>query len=275
MRTFGLTNADGQTFDLMRYDALFQHPDGIGFNRNKTFVQVENDFIRIDEKVAQKTITGQMFFLNDAAYQEFLAFIALEPLTLSYSNGGDTHYISCEISKFEKNEESEFVEICTADIDFTCLGQWYKSIEPAEVEAEEASGKIYPYTYPVTYSRGIVGSVIITNAGTMEAPLKLYIRGACSNPAWILQVNGVTIASGSVAITLSATEQLIVDSNIATLGINKCDLSRNVIADAFQQSNMSKDNFLYAPVGESELIFSQDSGAPSVTVEVYERVSTA
>ena len=50
MRRFKLTNAAGQTFDLMRKDAFLHEPDGLGFSRSvssllsgESWLVTEND----------------------------------------------------------------------------------------------------------------------------------------------------------------------------------------------------------------------------------------
>lgn len=274
MRQFTLTNANDDTFDMQRNDALFVYPDGLGFEISAVYSQVENSFIETDSKIKQPMPTGQMIFKTEAAYNEFLAFVSVPPLVLGYAQSTVFKYITCTVSKWKKNEYTSRREWARVDIDFTATGQWRKTAEPFEVSPETAPGKTYPYTYPYTYTRGQVGTVEIENTGTMESPLRFFIRGACSNPAWLLKQNGVLLASGAVEIDLTADEQLIVDSRPDSLGINKCDLSQNVLADAFQQSDFEKDCFISVPVGISELIFSQDTGVPSVTVEVSALVHT-
>lgn len=82
MRKVQLKNAHGQTFDLLRRDAIFKNMDGIGFRKETDFSRVGDDFIEVESLLSQKIITGTMLFDSEDAYNEFLKFIRYAPPTI-------------------------------------------------------------------------------------------------------------------------------------------------------------------------------------------------
>lgn len=54
MRKVQLKNAHGQTFDLLRRDAIFKNMDGIGFRKETDFSRVGDDFIKVESLLSQK-----------------------------------------------------------------------------------------------------------------------------------------------------------------------------------------------------------------------------
>lgn len=274
MRLFKLINADAEEFDLMREDCHFQYPDGLAQKKNKAFTQVENNFVNTEEKPEQLAPTGEMYITSEDSYQEFRVFIQKEPLQFCANYGAGWLYLSVEVETFKKVELFAHEEFYKCPIDFKALGQWRKSLTAYQAEAETGAGKKYPYTYPYTYSRGASGSVTLNNTGDIPAPLVLTIRGPAVDPSWIVRQNGVFVSSGAVTLEITADEMLVVDARTESLSMCLCDLSGNVLLDVWQQSDMSKDNFVKAPVGESEILFAQQSGTPDATVQMVELALT-
>lgn len=277
MREFKLINSSNAEMTLNGPDGLFLYPDGIGFELETDYSMLDNDFVETEERVKQKIVTGTMIFVTEAGYLAFLAFIGKKPLELGYSQAGaDYKYISCKISRLKKVEFTKRREWCRADIDFECYGQWQKSLTAVEAEVETEPGKTYPYTYPYTYTRGAAGSVPLNNTGDLPAPLVLTIRGPSVNPTWVVLQGGVFVANGGMAtgFSIAADEMLVVDSRVGFLSMSLCDLDGHLLANVWQQSDMGKDNYVEAPVGESAVIFAQSSGTPDATVEMRELVYT-
>lgn len=277
MRLFKLINADSAEMTLSGPDGLFLYPDGLGFDFETDYSRIENEFAETDERVKQKVVTGTMVFVTETAYLAFLTFINSKPLRLGYSqSGSDYKYLTCKVSRLKKDEYIKRREWCRVDVDFDGYGQWEKSITPYAATAETETGKTYPYTYPYTYTLGAVGSITLNNTGDMPAPLIITVRGPSLNPSWILRQSGVFVSSGGMAtgFELTADEQLIVDSRVGFLSMSKCDLDGNLLLNVWQQSDMQKENYIDAPVGESSIIFSQAVGTADASVEMLEMVYT-
>ena len=62
MRKFKLINAEGQEFDLMRKDAFFFSPSGLGYEMQFDTTPAGYDFIELDSEMLQKTVSGSVVF---------------------------------------------------------------------------------------------------------------------------------------------------------------------------------------------------------------------
>lgn len=84
MRRFNLLNSNGAVFDLMRKDAFFHRPAGLGKSRDIISSPI-GDFVLITEdKISHsKPISGEMVFKGYQQYTEFIEFLT-DVVTLSY-----------------------------------------------------------------------------------------------------------------------------------------------------------------------------------------------
>ena len=95
MREFRLFNADGQEFDLMRKDAFFHAPSGLGFALDYTSIAAGYDFITAgEEEMQQKTVSGSMVFAGYRQYQEFVRFCVRSVWPISRWTGGISSSVS-------------------------------------------------------------------------------------------------------------------------------------------------------------------------------------
>lgn len=60
MRQFNLTNANGQVFDLMRKDAFFNTPEGLGWGVTDTIMQVDKAYIVTESVPNTPAPAGEM-----------------------------------------------------------------------------------------------------------------------------------------------------------------------------------------------------------------------
>lgn len=275
MRKVQLKNAHGQTFDLLRRDAIFKNMDGIGFRKETDFSRVGDDFIKVESLLSQKIITGTMLFDSEDAYNEFLKFIRYAPLQFGYSQRSEWRYIKCIVSNLKKREITPYNEFCEVDVDFTSISQWQKNTQIVTAQRSERSGKTYDYAYPYSYVDGAMGSAKIVNTGFENAPMRVHIFGPCQHPFWTMMQSGRVIGSGKVNTVINSGEQLIVDSSPLTLEMSRRDQNEKLICDEYQNGDFSTDRFLLAPIGESELIFSHEgSETLKVIIEVNEIAET-
>lgn len=275
MRKIQLQNAQGQTFDLLRRDAIFKNMDGISFRKETDFFRVGDDFIEVESLLSQKVITGTMIFDNEDAYNEFLKFIRCTPLRFGYSQRDEWHYIKCIVSNLKKREITPYNEFCEVDIDFTSISQWQKNTQIAVAQRSEESGKIYDYDYPYTYVDGAIGSAKIMNMGCENAPMRFHIFGPCQRPFWTMTQAGRVLGTGKVKTVINSGEQLIIDSNPLTLEMSRRTQNEELICDEYQNGDFSTERFLLAPIGESELTFSHEGSEKlKVIIEVNEIAET-
>ena len=84
MRQFKLTNANGQTFDLMRKDAFFHAPTGLGWGVDASAVEVGDTYVVTGRKPQRPAPAGEMVFEGYDQYDEFMAFVQVGGLILAY-----------------------------------------------------------------------------------------------------------------------------------------------------------------------------------------------
>lgn len=139
MRQFRLINGNGETFDLMRKDAFFHAPGGLGFDRDIESMMAGYEFVELRDDLAQKVITGEMVFLGYEQYKEFVSFIGSRPLRLEYKPLNQWHRIRVKVQRLGKTEISRVGRLICA-IDFLAFSTWYNVLNyetVPEVEPED------------------------------------------------------------------------------------------------------------------------------------------
>lgn len=272
VRQFKLINANGETFDLMRTDAFFHSPDGLGFSIDAEYAQIGNSYQLIDTEAAQKTPTGEMIFSGYSVYMEFAAFIAASPLKLCYMPISEWAYLDCIITKFSKSEIDHSDNRLHCDIDFTATSKWYIPRTVNRTASEVTNAKKYSYPYPYQYAESINGIISLTNNASEECPSVLTIVGPIVNPSWSLAVAGKVIQSGAVTATIESGHKLVVSSKDNDLKIAEYVVADNTfVQNLYQASDFTKDNFLIIPVGTSTLTVTGTSASEiSAYIEVEE-----
>lgn len=267
VRQFKLQNAKGATFDLMQKDAFFYLPDGLGFRMDSQFMQIGGQYKLIDTESAQKAPSGVMVFSSYSKYQEFAAFISSSPLKLMYKPISEWYYLDCIVSSLSKGEIDYRDNRLKCDIDFKATSKWYVPRLAYRTAVEVLDAKQYTYQYNYTYSDAINGIIDITNNSTEDSPLIITILGDITDPSWTLIVNNKTVQSGSVAGNIPAGNKLVINAKDNELEIGEYVIATNAfVANRYQDSDFTKDNFIYAPVGASTL---RISGSVSQTIDAY------
>lgn len=267
VRQFKLQNAKGNTFDLMQKDAFFYLPDGLGFRMDSQFMQIGGQYQLIDTESAQKAPSGVMVFSSYPKYQEFAAFISYTPLKLMYKPISEWYYLDCIVSSLTKGEIDYRDNRLKCNIDFKATSKWYVPRVAYRTAVEVLDAKQYTYQYNYTYADAINGIIDITNNSTEDSPLIITILGDITDPSWSLIVNNRTVQSGSVSGNIPSGNKLIINAKDNELEIGEYVVSTNAfVANRYQDSDFTKDNFIYAPVGSSTL---RISGSVSQTIDAY------
>lgn len=271
MRKFKLINALGAEFDLMRKDAFFSSPDGLGRSRTQSYEQSGDFLFRTVNEYKPSQITGEMNFSSYPSFSEFASFLEHEPLIFCYSpSGNNTWYfrdVICEtLSKSEPQAQSSTL-ICK--IDFLPLGLWYEKTKVYKTEPViEGNYFTFPLVYPFVYKDVESGSVLIKNNRPRSAPCKITFYGAVSNPSWALVQNGSTVSSGALNMEVSEGERIVIDADPAYTELSVYDINGNRI-DISQYRDFEKETFIYAPTGDSTLKVTHDGTSEiDVMVEV-------
>ena len=269
-RQFRLMNAVGEEYDLCDLDHAFYSPDGLGFRKDISSVQVGNAFALVENKLSQQVIKGEMRFKNYELYAEFKEYISGGNLTLAYQPKGFTtwFYRNVEVQRLDKTEISKEARRLICAIDFLCFSQWYEKAYARRTVDLTNENTVFPLVFPFVFCGAEKNELILSNGRVSPAPCKITISGPCVNPAWVLRQSGRQIARGAVSISVAAGERLIVDANIESMRIVKVTADGEEI-NAYQRSDFATERFLYAPMGESKLKFTDASGGTiAAAVEV-------
>ncbi|MDL2324066.1 hypothetical protein LJC61_02790 [Ruminococcaceae bacterium OttesenSCG-928-A16] len=270
MRKFKLINSAGREFNLMRTDAFFAHPDGLGISRETSFLQAGENFIKTMDTGSQKRPSGEMVFKAYAQYMEFVKFCSDAPLKLCYNAGADWWYLDCDISYLGKTEIEPATNRLICPIDFAAYGVWYNKVTIAKTGSSQSAAKKYRYKYPYTYADGASGAVAIESNNTMDSPCRLYIYGPCQNPRWTLSQKGKVVSTGKAFVKVGADEFLSVNSKGDVMEMALYDRATlSYRQNIYGLSDFSTQRFIYIPNGRSVLTFSHDgTSAIEAIVEV-------
>lgn len=271
MREFKLTNGRGETFDLMRRDALFWQPEGMGFAYDVEALLTGFVWVETKKAEAQPTVTGSMVFDGYAQADEFRRFCRVGGLVLAYKPLDEWRYMDC-IAGVERGEIEFDTRKLICPVTFTGLSGWYKELRVYHTATEEETGGTYPYTYPYTYGSGSLGTMDIIN-GEMESYCRITIIGPVTNPHWALYQNGVQLAEGGVAASIPSGHRLVIDSNPAKMMIMETDDTGTPYLNRWDASDFETERFLIIPPGASTVLITQSgSGTVEASVEVQARV---
>lgn len=271
MRLFKLINSTGAEFDLMRTDAFFHDPDGLGVSNDLSVSRVGDSYFVTDSKDAQPKPSGEMVFSGYAQYDEFLAFCRVGGLVLGYKPLDTWLYLDCwvDISKGEISMDNNRL-VC--GISITGVSNWYAKVVEYKTNLDTGAGKVYPYAYPYTYSSSETGTVAVTGL-TMPSCCKIHIFGPAVNPAWSLYQNGTLVSKGRCIITLETGYKLVIDSDPVSMELAEYTIDNRFVSDEYQHSDFTTERFITLPAGDSELRFTQDDlTVLNAYVEVKKRV---
>lgn len=260
MRRFKLQNAAGTEWDLMRKDAYFNAPDGLGFSKSIKTVQAGYSWLKTEDTLDEPAVSGEMVFKDYLTYQQFITFISQLPLKLFYASQETWYQIPCEIQSVGKSEmRSNNLLYCPIAI--ACFGAWRERSIVKPVQSVVTASKKYTYTYPYKYADTVAGSVIIEN-GNIPSPCKLHIFGPVANPSWSVVQGGVKILDGKVNITIPAGNKLVVDADPLSMEITEQTKNGDFVANRYQNSDFSTSRFVIVPAGISTISFLQSGTEP-------------
>lgn len=252
MREFYLENQNGEKYPFnYSTNTIATDIKGLGFERDLTYLQFENNYQMIKDESPRSKIQMTLIFINGySGYDRFLQYLKGSTDLKLYYKTDDTKYVNTQISSMTKTElESNTIK---SQVTFDKLSMWQKDIiQNINVEVVN-NAKTFPFIFPYTFSQSYKGKVKLTNLGTFKAPTRIEIKGAVNNPEIIILQENKDISKLRLNIQ-SNNCTIIIDSNNSNQIMKK--IENGVIYDIYQMQDFNEDNFLYLPVGISELEF--------------------
>ena len=274
MRIFYLVDEIGATFTFNHLTkALFTEVEGVGIERDNTYVNFDGTYKLVKRENPMGTISGKIIFLNGyAGYTEFLNFLknCSGSLRLFYK-ADNLKYAYVELKSITKTELESGVLQCSTTFDK--LSMWLcRTTNTIKVE-ENNLDKVYPYTYPYTYSKSFVGTMTFTNHSSHKAPIRLEITGKTENPiVEIYQKEKLISKMRLIVRTTNASDKIVVDAMPTeqemslTVGTKTTNIYTN--------QDFNFDNFLYLPVGSYTIRFepgvTEKTTCKVTIIEMYE-----
>lgn len=255
MRIFYLVDDIGSTFTFNHLTkALFTEIDGVGIERTNTYLNFDGTYKLVKREHPMGAISGKIIFLNGyVGYTEFLNFLKKSSGSLRlFYKADNLKYCYVELKSISKTELESGVLQCSTTFDK--LSMWLtRSTNTINVE-ENNLDKVYPYSYPYTYSKSYVGELTITNHSIYKAPLRLEIVGKTNNPiVEIYQKDTLISKLRLIVSTTNATDKIVVD---ATPTQQEMSLQiGNTITNIYSDQDFNFDNFLYLPHGSYKIRF--------------------
>lgn len=272
MRQFYLRNGNGAEYSLMDVEHWLNSPKGLGLKFKDKFSQVGSNFVRTKKVTSPKSISGVLMFTGEKQYdkyQDFIMFAQIEPLTLIYNPNGKEYIANVSLEELGKEEIDYKTSTLQVDVSFKRLTRWRRVVLQRN-DAPTSQGKVYTYSYPYTYGKDLANNVTIESDTALESPCKITIIGNCENPVWKLYVNGVLKHQGSVNVTVTTGQRIVIDTTNIPYSIKKYDASNNLIADLYQLSDFSTERFFFLEKGTNRIAIAHDGvNALELAVEAH------
>lgn len=272
MRQFKLKNANGSEFNLMRKDAFFWEPEGLGWGKEAETQRLEDAFLVTKALVTTPAPSGSIVFAGYSQYQEFLSFIQVGGLVLCYMPISNWRYLDC-YAVLGKTEIKPDTGKLICDIAFQGVSEWYETVRSYQASGDLLStSKKYSFEYPYTYADSTSGSVNISNSN-LPSYFKITIMGYTLNPTYRLYVSGNVVASGRIVAEIQNGYKLVINSNPAKMEISQYTSAGVFVADLYGSSDFSTERLFKIPAGESTMVFTDESiSTPNAYIEVMKFV---
>ena len=272
MRQFYLRNGNGAEYSLMDVKHWLNSPKGLGLKFKNKYSQVGSNFIRTKVISNPKNPTGTVIFTGDNVYdkyQEFMFFTQIEPLVFVYNPNGTEYIANVSLEEIKKEEIDYKTSTLQVELSFKRLTRWRRVVLQRN-DAIVRRGKVYTFQYPYQYGKDVANNVTIESDTAFESPCKITIIGTCENPVWRLYVNGVLKHEGTVNVSVTSGQRIVIDTTKTPYSIKKYDSSNNLIADLYQLSDFSTERFFFLEKGTNRISIGHDgTNALELAVEAH------
>ena len=276
VREFKLTNNKGQSYSLMDIEnyVLLTEPAGLGYGYETQYEQVGNSFVENIRKIQQEQITGVINTLKYDNIRSLVSFIEKsEGLRFSYKvpyeTGPKEFFKDIQIQSMSKTEKNPN-GIISETIVFDCLSLWYAEDQTVYDVTSGGDEMRWDYTWDARYTNYDIRSLVYNNQGDVPAPIFIEIDGEVENPKIEILVDGETVESLEIPITIQEYEKLLYSSRNKRLFIKK-QLADGTTESLFtkQYIDITNNNIFELPKGVSEIKISADEEIQSAKITVY------
>jgi len=256
IRQYKLINADAEVIDLMDESTFFGDTNGLGISRTIETVTSGFCFIPVRNELDRQNISGTLYFADYDNYLTFARFCSRVPLKLYYNTTGTWAHRIVMLQKLEKPEIDKTTSKLLCPVEFMPESAWRSEATVFSAAGSEATGKVYPYTYPFVYREVAAGAIALVNNGWNDAQCRLHIMGPVSSPTWSLVHNGLTVLTGNVDATIPEGYKIVVDADPLNLEIAEYTIDNEFVQNLYAVSDFDTERFVLIPPGDSTLFIS-------------------
>ncbi len=242
-RKFYIENSKGQKFEFSYYSGfLISKISGLGFSYNMGYLKYEHTFHTIKKDELLGEIVFDIIFLNGyEVYQKLIEYLNIETTNLKlYYTTTDTKFVYVDFVNLSKTEVADGHLKSTATLNKKTYWIKEKSFI-LNFDSTTQSGKLYPYSYPVSYSETTGGKARLKIEGVTNASTLIEITGNVKNP--ILNVlKGEEIITSMKLNIIKNNAKIVISSIPNEQYIRSYDgLVEN---DIYHLQDFEKDNFI-------------------------------
>jgi hypothetical protein len=250
---------ESNTGKLFKFDetnhVLVKGVTGLGLYFSNNYIHQVLNYTKVSETIPLTNITFTLVFLNGyQGFNSFLSFVGGEKtgLKLKYKWGNSERYVNVELKEASKGELLGGAIVSEITLEKTSM--WLNDVETSVMVDVSTVGKVFPFTYPFTFSETSSGSLTLVNNGVEDAPAIIEIEGAIYYPRLDFY-SGLTLVT-SLHLLLESTDEstkIMVSSHPDDLYIKA--FINGAWLDIYDVQDFDCDNFCYIPKGTVRVEF--------------------
>jgi len=278
IRNFYFENEKGQTIDCQKINGglfLF-NINGLGYEEEITYQQLNNTFIPDTKKIKQNQINGDLEFYDMTydEYKNFVDFILLSnELRIIYipkTTGRKKYYRDIDFCKIDKAEEDDF-NILQCPITINCKSLWYEEDKIIYTIEPNSNEMRWDFIWDSRFTDYNTRSLQYVNKGHVEAPIEVEISGRVLNPKIELYVEGELYQVVTFDIEIEEFEKLLYGTKENDFYIRKQNTDGSIV-NLFNLDYIEfyNDNVIRIPKNKScELKLEADNEILNAQITIY------
>ena len=243
IRKFYLVNSKGQVFNFNYYSGcLLANINGLGFSYNVSYLKYDHIYNTVKKDEPLGEISFDIIFLDGyLGYQKLIDYLNIETSNLKlYYISNDTKYVYVDFVNLSKSEIAGGHLKSVAILNKKTYWIKEKSFI-LSFDSSVESGKVYPFSYPFSYSETTGGKSRLKIDGVTKASTLIEITGNVKNPSLNVLKDDEVITS--MKLNIIKNNAKIVISSIPNEQYIR-SIEGGVENDIYHLQDFEKDNFI-------------------------------
>lgn len=275
MRKFELQVYDEKMQLVSRYPLdLTTKPSGMGFKQRVEVISTKVIDYIVERVLEKSDIKLEAHFEEPQSYTKLELFRSWYgkyikyKTVLYYKTDASEKWIDVFIKEFKVSEIETGIN--SVDITFQPLTPFYELKQHVLVVSINEIGKRYPYTYPFTYTGGLIENALLDNSYFDDIPLKVRIYGFVVHPQIALrnERGDIYTVVNFPDTTVEAGQILEIDALDSRILMYQSENDSEPV-DMYNFIDKSQDTFLYAQSGINTIIANLDQNHSDAKLQIY------